>query len=161
MSTVSIRAREESDAAAIAALINLPGVRHGTLRVPFVSVDFARTWIGHPCAAALVAERDAHVIGTTALTRGSGRQAHTGSILLFVHDDHTNAGVGHALMTEVLDLADNWLGLHRVSLTVNADNDRAIHLYRKFGFETEGVLRGDVLRDGVFIDSLTMARLRL
>jgi putative acetyltransferase len=160
MTDLTIRARETSDAAAIAALMNLPGVRRGTLRVPFVPIDFAETWVGHPCAAALIAERDKHVIGTTALTRSTGRQAHTGSILLFVHDAHTNTGVGHALLTEVLDLSDKWLGLRRISLTVNADNQTAIHLYRKFGFEIEGVLRGDVLRDGVFIDSLTMARLR-
>jgi len=161
MTDLTIRAREASDATGIAALMNFPGVRHGTLRVPFVSVDFAETWVGYACAAALVAERDRRIIGTTALTRGRDRTAHTGSILLFVHDDHTNTGVGRALLAALLDLADNWLGLRRISLTVNADNARAIHLYRKFGFEAEGILRGDVLRDGVFIDSLAMARLRL
>jgi putative acetyltransferase len=33
-------------------------------------------------------------------------------------------------------------------------------LYRKFGFETEGVFRDYAVRDGVFVDTLSMARLR-
>ncbi|MCU4159988.1 GNAT family N-acetyltransferase [Acidiphilium sp. AL] len=156
-----IRAREPGDAEAIATLMNLPGVRFGTLRTPFVSVEFARTWMGYPVAAALVAERGGQIVGTTSLMRGEGRTAHSASMLIFVHDDHVGSGVGSALMAALLDLADNWLGLRRISLTVNADNARGIALYRKFGFEVEGGLRDEVLRDGVFIDSLAMARLRL
>ena len=33
-------------------------------------------------------------------------------------------------------------------------------LYRKFGFEVEGVLRDYALRDGRFVDTVSMARLR-
>jgi putative acetyltransferase len=160
MTALTIRAREPSDAAAIAALMNLPGVRHGTLRVPFVTKSFVETWATGPTNTCLLAVRHDTIIGVTVLMQGRDRTAHTGLILLFVHDAHINTGVGTALLTEVLNLADHVHGLRRVSLTVNADNRSAIHLYRKFGFETEGILRGDVLRDGVFIDSLTMARLR-
>jgi putative acetyltransferase len=160
MTNLLIRAREPADAAAIAALMNLPGVRFGTLRLPFVSEAFAATWGTGPHTTTLLAERDGVVIGVTALMRGRDRTAHAGEILLFVHDAHTNSRVGTALLTAILDLADNWHGLRRISLTVNADNASAIHLYTKFGFEPEGTLRGDVLRDGMFIDSLAMARLR-
>jgi putative acetyltransferase len=68
--------------------------------------------------------------------------------------------LGPALMTALLDVADHRLGLKRVALRVNADNARAIRLYRKVGFEVESTLRRDVLRDGQFIDNLAMARLR-
>jgi putative acetyltransferase len=43
---------------------------------------------------------------------------------------------------------------------VFADNDAAISLYCKFGFETEGLLRDYAVRDGVLVDTLSMARLR-
>ena len=161
MSGITLRAREPSDAEGITALMNLPGVRFGTLRTPFITMEFTRKWMTHEVAAALVAEQDGKLIGTTSLMRGQGRTAHAGSMLIFVHDDHVGIGVGTALMTALLDLADHWLGLRRVSLTVNADNARAVALYKKFGFEIEGTLRGEVLRDGVFIDSLAMARLKL
>jgi putative acetyltransferase len=41
-------------------------------------------------------------------------------------------------MENILDLADNWLMLVRIELDVIEDNERAIHLYRSFGFEVEG-----------------------
>ncbi len=160
MEKLLLRAREPDDAPMIAALMNLPCVRAGTLRTPFVSVAFAENWGLGPDNHTIVAVRDQIVIGLTMLMPGRGRTAHCASMLIFVHDDHVGSGVGSALMTALLDLADHWLGLRRVALTVNADNTGAIRLYRKFGFEVEGTLRGDVLRDGEFVDSLAMARLR-
>ncbi|EXF94086.1 hypothetical protein HK44_004755 [Pseudomonas fluorescens HK44] len=35
-----------------------------------------------------------------------------------------------------------------------------IALYRKFGFDTEGVFREYAVRDGLLVDALSMARLR-
>ena len=69
-------------------------------------------------------------------------------------------GVGTRLLSAVLDVADNWMGLHRVELTVYADNQPALALYRRHGFEVEGHLRDYALRDGVFTDACSMARLR-
>lgn len=63
-------------------------------------------------------------------------------------------------MTKILDLADRWLGLVRVELHVNADNDRAVRLYERFGFEKEGRLRANFVREGAYVDSFVMARLR-
>jgi putative acetyltransferase len=160
MTDLVLRAREKSDAAAIAALMNLPGVQFGTLRTPFISSTFVESWGTEPTFKTILAERDREVIGLAILMPGRERTAHAASLVIFVHDDHVGTGVGSALMTALLDVADRWLGLKRVALTVNADNALAIGLYRKFGFEIEGRLRGDVFRDGQFIDSLAMARLR-
>ncbi|RML92235.1 hypothetical protein APX70_200105 [Pseudomonas syringae pv. maculicola] len=52
------------------------------------------------------------------------------------------------------------MNLHRVELTVYADNEAAQGLYRKFGFEVEGRLRNYAVRDGAYVDALSMARLR-
>lgn len=41
-------------------------------------------------------------------------------------------------MSEILDLADNWLMLARIELGVFTDNEKAIKLYEKFGFKIEG-----------------------
>lgn len=160
MKLLVIRAREACDIEGLTALVNQPGVRFGTLRLPFVSRDVVKGWMDRKPTAALVAELAGRVVGGAALMRGEGRMAHSGSVALSVHDDHVNSGTGSALLAALLDLADNAYGLRRVTLTVNADNARAIHVYEKFGFEIEGRLRGDVLRDGVFIDNLAMARLR-
>ena len=68
--------------------------------------------------------------------------------------------MGSLLLAAALDVADNWMNLHRVELTVYHDNEAAQALYRKFGFETEGRLRDYAVRDGVFVDAITMARLK-
>lgn len=49
------------------------------------------------------------------------------------------------------------LGLHRIALTVRADNERAIRSYRRCGFEVEGVLRDAAFIEGRFVDLLAMA----
>ena len=66
----------------------------------------------------------------------------------------------HQRLRLALDLADNWLGLVRVELTVFVDNEPAIALYRKFGFEVEGTHRKYGRRDGELIDTYAMARVR-
>jgi putative acetyltransferase len=77
-----------------------------------------------------------------------------------VHDRYQGLGLGEALMKAAIDLADKWLNVRRIELTVFTDNQPALALYRKFGFATEGILRQYAFRDGEFVDAYTMARLR-
>ena len=65
-----------------------------------------------------------------------------------------------ALLRAALDLADNWLNLSRIELTVYVDNDRAIRLYERTGFQVEGRHARYAFRDGVMVDTLAMARLQ-
>jgi putative acetyltransferase len=62
-------------------------------------------------------------------------------------------------MTALLNWADNWAQVLRVELSVFADNERAIRLYERFGFEREGLCRADAMRNGRLADTVTMARL--
>ncbi|MBL8192483.1 MAG: GNAT family N-acetyltransferase, partial [Blastocatellia bacterium] len=56
--------------------------------------------------------------------------------------------------------ADKWLNLLRLELEVYCDNDAAIALYKKFGFEIEGRLVKFSFREGEYVDAFFMARLR-
>jgi putative acetyltransferase len=60
----------------------------------------------------------------------------------------------------MVDLADNWLNVRRIELTVFTDNAAAIHLYEKHGFVIEGTNRQYAFRDGQYADVYTMARLK-
>ena len=73
----------------------------------------------------------------------------------------------HVLVAEVdgrvvgsINLAENWLNIQRIKLQVYADNEPGISLYEKFRFEIEGTHRNHAFRDGLYVDSYTMARLR-
>jgi L-amino acid N-acyltransferase YncA len=52
-------------------------------------------------------------------------------------------------------------GFSRASSLLQWATFNSHNLYRKFGFEVEGRLRDYALRDGVFVDTLSMARLRM
>ena len=161
MTEFSLRAPETPDIPALLALINGPAVRHGTARLPYTP----EAWVAErvPTRAGIhsvVAVVDGIARGWASLVEGEGRKAHSGTCGVSVHDDFQRRGLGRAMLDAVLDVADIWLGLRRTSLMVNADNVAAIQLYRDAGFVVEARLRAHVLRDGVLVDSLSMARLR-
>jgi len=68
--------------------------------------------------------------------------------------------VGSALVAAVVDLADNWLNIKRIELEVYTDNEAAIHLYEKFDFAIEGTKRKYAFREGEYVDTHVMARVR-
>jgi putative acetyltransferase len=103
---------------------------------------------------------DGRVIGLLGLHVGHGRVAHVGHIGIMVHPDFHNQGVGSALMRAAIELADNWLNLTRLDLEVYTDNAAATYLYKKYGFEIEGTLRRYAFRDGEYVDTYVMARVR-
>lgn len=49
------------------------------------------------------------------------------------------------------------LGLHRVQLEAYRHNHRALRVYEKVGFVTEGVRRETQVRDGEWVDEVLMA----
>jgi putative acetyltransferase len=159
---LSIRARTPADAPGIAALRNLPGYRWGTLRTPHHSPEEIRKGIENPSAnsISLVAVLKDRVVGDLGLTRYVNRRAHTGSIGMGVHDAYTGRGIGRALIGEILAIADRWLDLRRVELTVYTDNDDAIRLYERNGFVREGHFKQFAFRDGEYVDAYSMARIR-
>jgi putative acetyltransferase len=80
----------------------------------------------------------------------------TGDLFVYLHQDFQNAGLGAALMTEAISLA-RARRVHRIELTVVADNHRAIRLYEKVGFQREGLKRENYLgEDGKYHDEVEM-----
>ena len=158
----TIRAAGEDDVQDLYEMLSCPGVVRNTLQLPYVSLDKRRNWLSNltPDDHMLVAEVGGKVVGNIELSRRKGRLAHVGHLGMAVHDDYQDMGIGTALMAAALDLADNWLNLKRVELAVYTDNDRAVHLYEKFGFVIEGTLRALAFREGEYVDAYQMARLR-
>jgi L-phenylalanine/L-methionine N-acetyltransferase len=157
-----LRAREPSDWEEIAALTELPNVRWGTLRLPYTRKDQWRKMMENPPEerTGIVAVLDGRIVGSADIFQYKGRRRHVGDIGMSVHDDFHRRGIGTALMAALIDVADNWLDLKRLELKVYVDNAPAIRLYRKFGFEVEGTVRGDAFRAGEYVDSFFMARLQ-
>lgn len=75
-----------------------------------------------------------------------------------VHPARRGEGVGTALMLAMEGWAKE-AGIHRLQLTVVTTNVSAIGLYRKVGFEIEGLMRAHAKRDGRTLDEYVMAKL--
>jgi putative acetyltransferase len=162
VSEVHVRAAEPADAEAIHELFSQPKAMANTLQLPLRSVEERQRYAqNQPGSHRVVAVIDGRVVGNLGLTvEQAPRRCDVGHIGMAVHDDFHNRGVGSALMAAMIDLADNWLGLRRIELTVYTDNLAAVHLYDKFGFQIEGTGRKYARRAGEYVDAYYMARMR-
>ena len=161
---ILIRAMEPADIPAVAEVLSQPRAVWGTLQPPFVSIDARQKRHAEtgPNDAGLVALIQDRIVGSIGLHRDRPhRRSHVASLGMAVHDAHAGRGVGRALLAAVIDLAEKWWNIRRLELNVYVDNHRAIALYERFGFEREGVHRAYAWRDGAYVDSLSMARVRL
>ncbi len=161
---IEIRSSEPEDYQAIHEIHSQPKAIWGTLQIPFASPEKWRKRLAEQPENlyGLVACMESRVVGSLGLglVVQSPRRRHAAELGIAVHDDWQGQGIGAALLDAALDLADKWLNLTRLELTVYIDNEPAIALYRKFGFEVEGTLRNYSFRDGAYIDVYAMARVR-
>jgi putative acetyltransferase len=161
---ITIRRAEPGDYEAVHRILSSPRVYPGMLQLPYPSLEHWRKRMADPPEGLynLLACAGAEVVGQLALHTfpNSPRRRHAGQIGMAVREDWHGQGVGTALMQAAIDLADRWLNLTRLELDVYVDNAAAIRLYQKFGFVIEGTLVQYAFRDGAYVDTYAMARLR-
>ena len=162
MSDILIRRAEPSDAEGIALTFRSREASLGTLQNPYPSIGQWTERLNRNNALnyILVALAAGDIVGHAGLHGNENpRRAHVWMLGMSVRDDWHNRRVGTRLMETLIDLADNWLGALRLELTVFCDNEPALKLYRRFGFEIEGTHRAYSLRDVQYADTYAMARL--
>jgi RimJ/RimL family protein N-acetyltransferase len=107
----------------------------------------------------LVAEVQGLIVGEVGLARWTRLRAgaHVRTLWIGVTRAWRGHGLGRALMEEALAWARARPEISRIELTVFAENERAITMYRRFGFEIEGTRRRVMRKDGRWIDDHVMA----
>ena len=91
----------------------------------------------------LVAVCDNEIVGTANFSSyGKPRLAHRGEISIAIKKSMWGNHIGSRFMEEILSFAKNTAKVEIISLEVRSDNERAIALYKKFGFETLGTFDG-------------------
>jgi RimJ/RimL family protein N-acetyltransferase len=108
----------------------------------------------------LVADVDGAVAGYVALGAATPLESNRHVVLvrgLAVAPAHRGRGIARTLMTAALAAARD-RGARRVTLRVLAENAAARAVYESCGFAVEGVLRGEFLLDGRYVDDVLMAR---
>lgn len=121
-----------------------------------VVAEYART----PNAVFLLALSPEGEICGMLNCHGSSRQAlrHSCEMGISVHKTFRGRGVGRTLMQAMVAWAGT-NGIRRVELRVYARNERAIRLYRSFGFQAEGRGRQAVYQEGAYLDDIIMSLL--
>jgi len=159
---IEIRRAESSDARAIKAIYECENAYSGTLQLPNPSLALWEKRISNvpDNVYAFVALLDGEIVGNLGFEVCiSPRRRHVASFGMGVKDNAQGHGVGKALLATAKDLADNWLNIKRIELTVYVDNERAIHLYKQAGFTIEGESQSYAFRNGEYIDAYHMARI--
>ena len=86
------------------------------------------------------------------------RLKHRVNLGISVLQEYNNLGVGSVLMAENIKKA-RLLKKHKIELEVRDDNPGAIHLYEKFGFVSEGIIKDGFYVDNTFVDLRQMGLL--
>jgi ribosomal protein S18 acetylase RimI-like enzyme len=108
----------------------------------------------------LVAEVNGRIAG---FSRCAGnnlkRSSHRVEFGIGVLKEFWGYGIGKKLLEESINWADS-IGIQKICLHVLETNEKACELYKRYGFEVEGVLKKDkLLSDGNYYDTIVMGRL--
>ena len=86
--------------------------------------------------------------------------AHSGTVVMGVLSGYRRQGIGTSLLRAAVSHAFAEPAHRRIQLEVFSDNEAAVRLYSKLGFQVEGRARQAVFLGGKFKDVLHMAMLR-
>jgi RimJ/RimL family protein N-acetyltransferase len=125
---------------------------------PYTREKLERGWLSNlRNITAIVALHDNKIAGHAQVYKPPHlRRKGTGDLVIYLHQDFHNVGLGTAMLEELIALAKEE-DLHRIGLSVVADNEPAVHLYQKMGFRTEGVMKDSYFgEDKRYHDELVM-----
>ncbi|MBT2680991.1 GNAT family N-acetyltransferase [Bacillus sp. ISL-35] len=112
-----------------------------------------------PNSNIFLAETAGQLTGYLIAKGGSApRTKHSAYLVIGIKDLYRGKGVGTSLFTELLDWASG-IGLRRLELTVVTENQGAVSLYTKMGFQIEGTKKDSMFKDGQFYDEYYMSRI--
>lgn len=120
----------------------------------------ARTMSSQRMELHLVAEIDGRVVGQLRCTGYRRREfRHVASLDIAIHRDFRGQGIGTLLMKETVNWAVSTGSIKRLELSVYTSNEVALRLYKKTGFEVEGLRKKGLCHRGKYVDYFTMAKL--
>ncbi len=159
--SVLIRHAEPIDIESIKTIYDQPAVYSNNLQLPYQPVaSWQKLYNAGAGFYNLVAEVEGQVVGQLGLqVCQNPRRRHVAELGMGVLQEYQGQGVGSALLRAALEMADNWLNIRRMELTVYSSNDVAIALYERFGFEVEAELADFAFQYGKYVTALCMARI--
>ncbi|UUE16981.1 GNAT family N-acetyltransferase [Leuconostoc mesenteroides] len=108
----------------------------------------------------IVVEIANQIVGFARVERNTlHRFKHQAEIGLGILREYWSLKIGQNILKYIIEWSSNQR-LMKLNLKVLSTNDRAIHTYKKLGFQQEGILKYDkLLSDNKYYDTLIMAKL--
>lgn len=106
----------------------------------------------------LIALIDEHIVGALHFATGKrARVRHSGEFGLSVLKAYWGLGIGSLLLEALISWAKANPVIKKINLRVRTDNLRALKLYEKKGFHSEGILKAEIYHDTHYYDLYSMA----
>lgn len=106
-----------------------------------------------------VVEHENQLVGFLGAFGGNYRRNHhCAYIVVGIRQSFAGQGIGKQLF----ETLEKWAldhKLHRLELTVMCHNERAVHLYQKMGYKTEGIKQDSLWINGKYVDEYCMAKI--
>lgn len=108
----------------------------------------------------LIAEQnDGQLVGYLVVIGGNGKRVrHSAYLVIGILKEFTGRGIG----TNLFQKLEEWSIAHnilRLELTVVIQNEPGVSLYKKMGFEVEGIKRNSLVIEDTFFDQYYMSKL--
>ena len=133
-----------------------PGERKISLNEQIAEIE---NMINDGNSTIIVAEDKEELVGYLgAFSRSQNRVKHIVTIGIAILQSHVGMGIGTMFFKEMEAWAKEH-NKHRLELTVMDNNPSAYALYRKMGFEVEGVKKDSLFVNGEYINDIYMSKL--
>lgn len=97
------------------------------------------------------------IVGISSITSvQKERMKHNGTLGISIRKKYWGIGLGSEIMAYLIDWAKSNKITKKINLLVREDNIRGVKLYKKFGFEKEGLLKKDICVNGVYYNTIAM-----
>ena len=105
-----------------------------------------------------IAENNSKIVGHLTVIGGHAKRIkHRAYIVIGILKNFTGKGIG----TQLFEAMEKWrltTRITRVELTVMTNNENGIKLYKKIGFEVEGIKKNSMVIDDRYVDEYYMAK---
>ena len=121
---------------------------------------FINSYVENEKACLILTELDGEYVGNASfdVAGGSRRNSHRADIGIALYLDYTGMGIGKRLFALILETIEK-CGFETAELTVVEGNNRAIHMYKTFGFMEVGrIPKANKYDDGTYAADIHMVK---
>ena len=162
---VRLRAFEREDVDANHAFVNDYETVRGMLSgIPFPSsMQDEYRWLEQQTSYSrgeyqfAVEDGGGYLVGRCGVTRLDWKNR-VAELAIMIGTPYRGRGYGSEAMALLCDFCFREMNLHKLKVSVFAFNEPAVRCYEKNGFIREGMLKGEIFRDGQYQDVVLLAK---